>query len=41
MPISLALLEKLLGIKATLIDDPNVSVDVEIITGADVPTITP
>jgi LCP family protein required for cell wall assembly len=41
MPISLALLEKLLGIKATLIDDPNVTVDVEIITGADVPTITP
>ena len=41
MPISLALLEKLLGMKATLIDDPTVTVDVEIITGADVPTITP
>lgn len=41
MPVSLALLEKLLGLKATLIDDPTVSVDVEIITGADVPTITP
>ena len=41
MPISLALLERLLGIKATLIDDPARTVDVEIITGADVPTITP
>ena len=41
MPISLALLERLLGIKATLIDDASVTVDVEIITGADVPTITP
>ena len=41
MPISLALLEKLLGMNATLIDDPTVTVDVEIITGADVPTITP
>ena len=41
MPISLALLEKLLGMKATLIDDRTVTVDVEIITGADVPTITP
>jgi hypothetical protein len=27
--------------KATLIDDPTVTVDVEIITGADVPTVTP
>ena len=41
MPITLALLERLLGMKATLIDDPTVTVDVEIITGADVPTITP
>ena len=41
MPVSLALLEKLLGLKATLIDDATVTVDVEIITGADVPTITP
>ena len=41
MPVSLALLEQLLGMKATLIDDPTVTVDVEIITGADVPTITP
>jgi hypothetical protein len=41
MPVSLALLERLLGIKATLIDDPTVTVDVEIITGADVPTVTP
>jgi LCP family protein required for cell wall assembly len=41
MPVSLALLERLLGIKATLIDDPTVTVDVEIITGADVPTISP
>ena len=41
MPISLALLEKLLGMKATLIDDPTVTVDVEIITGADGPTIPP
>ena len=41
MPVSLALLERLLGIKATLIDDPTITVDVEIITGADVPTITP
>ena len=41
MPVSLALLERLLGMKATLIDDPTVTVDVEIITGADVPTITP
>ena len=41
IPVSLALLEKLLGFKATLIDDAAVTVDVEIITGADVPTITP
>ena len=41
MPVSLALLERLLGMKATLIDDPTVTVDVEIITGADVPTVTP
>ena len=41
IPISLALLEKLLGLKAVLIDDPTVTVDVQIITGADVPTITP
>ena len=41
MPVSLALLERLLGLKATLIDDPSVAVDVQIITGADVPTITP
>ena len=41
MPVTLALLERLLGMKATLIDDATVTVDVEIITGADVPTITP
>lgn len=41
MPVSLALLEKLLGLKATLIEDASVTVDVEIITGADVPTIAP
>lgn len=41
MPVSLALLERLLGMRATLIDDASVTVDVEIITGADVPTITP
>ena len=41
MPVSLMLLERLLGMKATLIDDATVTVDVEIITGADVPTITP
>ena len=41
MPVSLALLERLLGMKATLIDDPTVTIDVEIITGADVPTVTP
>ena len=40
-PVSLALLQRLLGIAPTLIDDPSVTVDVEIITGADVPTITP
>jgi LCP family protein required for cell wall assembly len=41
MPVSLALLERLLGLTATRIDDPTVTVDVEIITGADVPTIAP
>ena len=41
MPVTLALLEKLLGLKVTLIDDATVTVDVEIITGADVPTIAP
>ena len=40
LPVSLALLERLLGMKATLIDDSTVTVDVEIITGADVPTVT-
>ena len=40
-PFSLALLQRLLGIAPTLIDDPSVTVDVEIITGADVPTIAP
>lgn len=41
MPVSLALLEKLLGMQAILIDDETVTVDVEIITGADVPTVNP
>jgi hypothetical protein len=41
MPVSLALLERLLGLTATRIDDPTVTVDVEIITGADVPTVAP
>ena len=41
MPVTLALLERLLGLKATLIDDPTSAVDVQIITGADVPIVTP
>ena len=39
IPATLALLERLLGMEATRIDDPTVVVDVQIITGADLPTL--
>ena len=41
IPATLAALEKLLGRKAIHIDDSNATVDAVIITGADLPSITP
>lgn len=39
-PVTRALLERLMGISAVEIDDPSVSVDYQIITGADLATLT-
>ena len=39
IPVTLALIERLMGIRAVEIDDPSVTVDIQIITGADLPTL--
>jgi LCP family protein required for cell wall assembly len=39
VPVTLALVERLMGIRAIEIDDPSVTVDMQIITGADLPTL--
>jgi polyisoprenyl-teichoic acid--peptidoglycan teichoic acid transferase len=38
-PVTLALIERLMGISAVEIDDPSVTVDIQIITGADLTTL--
>lgn len=40
VPVTLALIERLMGITAVEIDDPSVSVDIQIITGADLSTLS-
>jgi LCP family protein required for cell wall assembly len=39
VPVTLALIERLMGIRAVEIDDPSVTVDIQIITGADLSTL--
>ena len=39
IPVTLALIERTMGIKAIQIDDPSVTVDIEVITGADLSSI--
>ncbi len=39
VPVTLALIERLMGIRAVAIDDPSVTVDIQIITGADLSTL--
>jgi LCP family protein required for cell wall assembly len=39
VPVTLALIERLMGIRAVEIDDPSVTVDIQIITGADLGTL--
>lgn len=39
-PVTLALIERLMGIEAVEIDDPTVTVDIQIVTGADLSTLT-
>jgi polyisoprenyl-teichoic acid--peptidoglycan teichoic acid transferase len=39
VPVTLALIERLMGIRALEIDDPSVTVDIQIITGADLSTL--
>jgi len=41
IPVTLALIERIMGIKAIEIDDPSVTVDVQVITGADLSSIGP
>jgi LCP family protein required for cell wall assembly len=41
IPVTLALLEQVMHVKAIQIDDPSVTVDVQVITGADLPSIGP
>lgn len=40
VPVTLALIERLMGISAVEIDDPSVTVDIQIITGADLSTLS-
>jgi len=40
VPVTLALIERIMGISAVEIDDPSVTVDIQIITGADLSTLT-
>lgn len=39
VPVTLALIERLMGIRAVEIDDPSVTVDIQIITGADLSSL--
>jgi LCP family protein required for cell wall assembly len=39
IPVTLALIERTMGIKAIQIDDPSITVDIEVITGADLSSI--
>jgi hypothetical protein len=39
IPVTLALIERTMGIKAIQIDDPSVTVDIQVITGADLSSI--
>jgi len=39
VPVTLALIERIMGITAVEIDDPSVTVDIQIITGADLSTL--
>jgi len=38
-PVTLDLIERTLGLKAIEVDDPNVTVDFEVITGADLTSL--
>ncbi len=41
LPATVALLEKIFGVQAQLVDDPTVGVDVIVTTGKATPTLTP